>query len=255
MLNIHIIPCLEDNYGYLVENTLTGNTILIDVPEAKPLEDALEKNNLNAKFVLFTHHDWDHIDGYADLTLKNLTVIGTKADAHRLPKLDIEIEKNTTIEVDGLRIDVIPADGHTIGQVAYYLPDHGILFSADSLMSWGCGRLSEGTYIEAFNTLECLAKLPASTLVYSGHNYGEMGGKFAISLKGDLGAMNKRMKKIKEQNKLGRPIVPITLSEEIQTNPFLKCHDDDYANELGIADLSPLERFTHIRQLRDQFKG
>ena len=253
MLNIHIVPCLEDNYGYLVENTLTGNTLLIDVPEAKPLEDMVAQKSLNPKFVLFTHHHWDHIDGYADLKLKNLTVICAKADAHRLPKLDIEIEKNTTIEVDGLRIEVIPADGHTIGQVAYYLPDHGIVFTADSLMTWGCGRIFEGTYIETFNTLERLAKLPADTQIYSGHNYGEMGGKFAISLGGDLDEMNKRMDKIKEQNKLGEPIVPVTLSEEMLTNPFMKCHDDNYAIELGIEELSALDRFTHIRKLRDRF--
>ena len=253
MLNIHIVPCLDDNYGYLIENTLSGNTILIDVPEAKPLEQAITEKNINAKFVLFTHHHFDHIDGYKNMTLKDLTVIGTEADAHRLPKLDMEIKKNTHIEVDGLNIEVIAADGHTIGQVAYYFPDHDIVFSADSLMTWGCGRLFEGSHIEAFNTLERLAKLPADTLVYSGHNYGEMGGKFAISLNGHLDIMNKRMKKIQSQNAAGEPIVPVKLSEEIATNPFLKCHDDDYANELGISDLSPLDRFTHIRKLRDKF--
>ena len=253
MVTIHILKCLEDNYGYIIHNESTGEAITIDVPEAAPIEHKISELGATLKAVLLTHHHADHIDGLPDLTSKNHIVFGARQDARRLPKLDVELDVGSTFEVAGIAFKVMNGDGHTIGQIIYYAPELGALFSADSLMTWGCGRLFEGTPAQAFETLDAINKLPADTLIYSGHNYGEMGGKFAMSLGADLETIKVCMDKIKSQNAAGEPIVPVRLSEEQATNPFLQNHNDGYAAKLNIAELSPVERFTHIRKLRDNF--
>lgn len=253
MIDIHVIACLEDNYAYLVVNTDNHKAVLIDVPEAKPILAKIASLNVHLEAILITHHHNDHVDGLLDLNLPSALIIGNGADVARLPKLDVETSAGAKFIIADMHFEAMNCDGHTKHQLAYYLPEKSALFSADSLMTWGCGRIFDGSFEEAFETLECISALPDDTLIYSGHNYGVAGGRFAISLGVELEQLQIRMDKIVAQNNAGAPIVPVFLSEEKATNPFLKCHDDHYADALGIKALTPLERFGHIRDLRNKF--
>ncbi len=254
MIQIHILNALDDNYTYIIENKTLKKAIVIDVADGNIVNQFLEANQLKLEAVLLTHHHWDHVDGLKQLDILSTVVIGNTSDAHRLPKMDHEIKPGSVFEIADVRLETINADGHTNGQVAYYAPAIGALFSADSLMSWGCGKLYEGTPKQMHATFKRFANFPDETLVFSGHNYGEINGRFALSLDPSHGPSIERFEKIRQQNKSKSPIVPVSLAEEKQTNPYYRMYDDEYARLLGIKELSYDRRFAHIRKLRDHFK-
>ena len=87
-LKVDIIPCLSDNYSYIVSD---GNqALVIDPSESKPIINFLEKNNLELKFVLNTHHHFDHVGGNLELKNKyNILIAGNANDKERIPGIDI----------------------------------------------------------------------------------------------------------------------------------------------------------------------
>ena len=62
-MKIEIIPCLNDNYSYLVIDQIKNIACVIDPGEAEPIIDFLEKNKITLKFILNTHHHYDHVGG------------------------------------------------------------------------------------------------------------------------------------------------------------------------------------------------
>ena len=154
-----VIPCLSDNYAYLVHNHDTGDTALVDAPEAAPIAAALAERGWRLSDILITHHHYDHIDG-VDALRGDARVIGARADAHRLPKLDLEVAEGDIIDICGLDTHIFDVSGHTIGHIAFYMPSFGHVFTADSLMALGCGRLFEGTPAQMWDSLQKLRALP-----------------------------------------------------------------------------------------------
>ena len=76
-MKIEIIKCLEDNFSYLLIDELTKSTIVIDPSEAKPIINKIESLNLKLKFIMNTHHHYDHVGGNKELKkLYNAKVIG-----------------------------------------------------------------------------------------------------------------------------------------------------------------------------------
>ena len=96
------IPCLEDNYAFLIGNLDTGEAAIVDVPEAAPINDMLKTKGWELSTVLLTHHHWDHVEGLDGLTgRERLSVIGATADEHRLPKLSKAVNEGNIIDVLG----------------------------------------------------------------------------------------------------------------------------------------------------------
>lgn len=252
MIKVEVIPCLTDNYAYLIVND-KNEAVLVDAPEAAPINDRIQKLGAKIEAVLITHHHDDHYQGLAQIDIGHACIYGSQADSERMPHLSNYVQHGDKFKTANMHFETINADGHTIGHIGYYLPEAKALFTADSLMFWGCGRLFEGTPAQMWKTLENYMSYPPETLIYSGHNYGVTNGNFAISLGGYIGRMEARLAKVEELNAKGIPVCPATLQEEMDTNPFLLARDDEYAAELGIKDKTPLERFTHIRKLRDKY--
>ena len=83
------IPCLSDNYAFILYNVENRSALLVDAPEAEPINQVLSNNNLNLEKIFLTHHHADHIDGLDKILEKHCAVtMGAKADIHRLPELD-----------------------------------------------------------------------------------------------------------------------------------------------------------------------
>ncbi|MDP5350518.1 MAG: hydroxyacylglutathione hydrolase, partial [Paracoccaceae bacterium] len=165
--------------------------------------------------VLLTHHHWDHVDGLAGLLADHpATVIGAAADAHRLPPLDIAVTEGDTITIGSDTGTVIDVSGHTLGHVAFHFPDSAVVFTADSLMAMGCGRLFEGTPAQMYASLAKLAALPPETLVCSGHEYTASNAKFALTIEPGNAALISRIEKIETARAQRRPTVPSLLSTE-----------------------------------------
>lgn len=253
-LQIVTVPCLSDNYAYLLHDAETGQTAVVDVPEAAPIVAALSDRGWRLSDILITHHHWDHIDGVEDLRgATGARVWGAAADAHRLPPLDRALAEGDRPVICGEEAAIIDVPGHTVGHIAYYFPVTGAVFTADSLMALGCGRLFEGTARQMWDSLSKLAALPGDTLVHSGHEYTMGNGKFALTIEPGNPALISRMQAVEQARAEGRPTVPSRLSEELATNPFLRASLPQVKAGLGLTGSSDTEVFAEIRARKDRF--
>ena len=150
-----VVPCLADNYAFLIHNADTGETALVDAPEAAPIQAELTARGWTLDDITITHHHPDHI-GAVDHLRGTARVIGAKADAHRLPKLDVEVAEGDQITVCGQQTHILDVSGHTIGHIALHMPGAALAFTADSLMALGCGRLFEGAPAQMWDSMQKL---------------------------------------------------------------------------------------------------
>jgi hydroxyacylglutathione hydrolase len=253
-IEIVVVPCLQDNYAYLVRDSDRGTVALIDAPEAGAIEAALEARGWDLGAILVTHHHDDHVAGVARLRERyGAKVVGAAADRDRLPPLDREVAEGDTGGAGGFAAEVIDVPGHTRGHIAYYFPEAKALFSADSLMAMGCGRLFEGTAAEMWASLSKLAALPPDTRVYSGHEYTESNLRFAEALDPEHPPLAARAAAIRSARAAGRDTMGATLAEERATNPFLRAAEPALKARLGMEGAPDAEVFAEIRRRKDVF--
>ncbi|GLS86407.1 hydroxyacylglutathione hydrolase [Cypionkella aquatica] len=253
-LELVTIPCLKDNYAYLLHDAALDETTLIDAPEAGPILAALKARGWHLDQILLTHHHWDHIDGVGEIVeATSAAILGAAADAHRLPPLTRALVEADQVKIGSDTAYVIDVPGHTVGHIAFYLPATGLCFTADSLMAAGCGRLFEGTPQQMFDSLAKLQQLPPSTLICSGHEYTAANLAFAISVDPENPALQARIRAVNRARSGNHPTVPVALSEELATNPFLRAQDPYIRQQLGMADATDAQVFTKLRALKDNF--
>ncbi len=254
VLEIVTVPCLEDNYAFVIGNLESKEAAVVDVPEAGPIKAALKAKGWTLTTVLLTHHHWDHVDGLADLpNLESLVVVGAQADAHRLPDLTFALGNDQSISILGHSVQTFDVSGHTVGHIAFYIPAADAIFTGDSLMAMGCGRLFEGTPAQMWDSLQKISALPGETLVHSGHEYTATNVQFALTLGEDNPDLAKRAAAVTAARAKGTPTVPSTLAEEMATNPFLRADSPPLQSALGMDGADALAVFTEIRTRRNNF--
>lgn len=253
-LELVTIPCLADNYAFLLHDAESGQTACIDVPEAAPILAALDARGWALTDILLTHHHNDHIGGVAELrTRTGALVAGAAADAHRLPPLDLALSEGMSVPLGREFGQVIDVPGHTVGHIAFHFPESGVVFTGDSLMAMGCGRLFEGTPTQMWDSLSKLATLPPETLVCSGHEYTASNARFALSLEPDELAIKSRASAIEQARAKGQPTVPSRLSDELATNPFLRASNPRMKAAVGMDRAQDAAVFGEIRARKDRF--
>ena len=220
------VPILKDNYAWLLKDSETGATAIVDPADAKPIIAAIEAAGGRLDMILLTHHHADHTAGTDEVRAHfKCPVVGAAADAHRLPKLDIAVKEGDTVALGNAMGQVIDTPGHTRGQINFFFPEGPVLLSGDTLFSLGCGRLIEGTAGEMFDSLGKLAVLPPNTLVCCGHEYTESNARFALSVDPDNAALKARSAEAAAQRAAGKSTLPSVLSDELAANPFLRAKD------------------------------
>lgn len=248
------IPCLKDNYAFLLRDGATGEVALVDAPEAAPILAELARRRWPLSQIFITHHHSDHIDGVAEIVAATgAKVTGARADAHRLPPLDRQVAEGDSVAVGGLTGTVIDVSGHTVGHIAFHFPAANAVFTADSLMAMGCGRLSEGNAPMMWASLSKLAALPSTTLVCSGHEYTASNARFALTIEPDSADLRARVAEIEASRATGRSTVPSSLATELATNPFLRAGLEPVKAAVGMAGLSAADVFGEIRARKDRF--
>jgi len=253
-LQLVTIPCLSDNYAYLIHDPASGQTAVIDVPDAAPILSALDQRGWNLSLILLTHHHADHIQGAAALRdATGARVAGAAADAHRLPPLDLALREGDHLQVGSALGTVIDVPGHTVGHIAFHFAASQLVFTADSLMAGGCGRLFEGTGPQMWDSLSKLARLPPETLVCCGHEYKASNLRFALSLEPDNQALISRVKSTAQARQSGLPTVPSRLGDEHATNPFLRANLPQLKVVVGLSGASDAAVFTELRSRKDHF--
>lgn len=253
-LEIVTVPCLKDNYAFLAHDAATGATAVVDPPEAAPILSALQSRGWKLSHILLTHHHGDHIDGVPALAAATgARVIGAAADAHRLPPLTEAVTEGDTVRVGMARGKVIGVSGHTRGHIAYHFAESNVVFTGDSLMAFGCGRLFEGTAPMMWESLSKLAALPPETLVCSGHEYTASNARFALTIEPQNTALISRAEAVDAARAKGRPTVPSTLAEELATNPFLRASLPEVKAAIGMPGAPDADCFAEIRARKDRF--
>lgn len=248
------VPCLQDNYAYLVHDTVNDRTAVVDVPERAPIEAAAKAHGWTITDIWITHHHHDHI-GDVDALRKatGARVTGARADDHRLPLLDSAVDPGDAFLFGDTKVEILDVSGHTVGHIAYVIPDAALAFTGDSLMGLGCGRLFEGTPEQMWDSLSRLAALPDETMICSGHEYSQSNAKFALTIEPDNTDLQDRAAEIDRLRAEGEPTIPTELGLEKRTNPFLRANLPSLKSAIGLDDVSDAEVFAEIRKRKDSY--
>jgi len=257
IMSVVTIPCLYDNYSYLLVNETSGECAVVDPSEAWPVLREVESRGLRLGAVLCTHHHQDHIGGLEDLLQEcgELRVLGHQFDLERIPQLTELLPDGAAISVCGLTGSVRHVPGHTTTSVFYRFARH--LFVGDTLFGAGCGRLFEGTAAQMLNSLARITEVEKDCRIYFGHEYTGINLRFARQVEPGNPAIGERQARVEELRKKELPSAPSTLTEELNTNPFLRVEQpeiiDYLAREHGFTGTAPVEVFGALRQLRNHF--
>ncbi len=239
-MKIEIIKCLKDNYSYLIIDEKNKNACVVDPSEAKPIIDYVEKNKIKLRYILNTHHHYDHVGGNFELKKKyNCNVVGFKGDKDRIPGIDILVEDNQLWKKDNFEVKIYHIPGHTKGHIAFHFFKENKIFTGDTLFSLGCGKIFEGTFEQMFESLNKIKKLSKDTEIYCGHEYTLQNSNFCIANDSKNLKLKNKIKDIKERLKNNLPTIPTILGDEIECNIFLKAKD--------------IEDFSKLRDLKDNF--
>lgn len=253
-LEIHMFPCLQDNYSFLVHEPENDLTAVVDTPEVAPINRALEQKGWRLTHILNTHHHFDHAGGNLELKQQwQCTVVGARADRDRIPGIDVEVGDGDAYVFGGCDAQVFDVPGHTRGHIAYYFAEGGVAFVGDTLFALGCGRLFEGTPDQMWSSLEKLIALPDDTVVYCAHEYTQSNARFAVTVEPGNKELLERAEEIERLRKEGVPTVPTTMGLEKRTNPFLRPMSPNLQETVGLVGAPLAEVFGETRLRKDRF--
>ncbi|MGG5819133.1 hydroxyacylglutathione hydrolase [Falsiroseomonas sp. HW251] len=244
-LRVEAVPCLQDNYLWLLKDQATGAVAICDPAEDQPAIAAVEElGGGRLDLILLTHHHGDHVNGVPGLKARypRAKVVGAALDAHRLPPLDVVVKEGDVVPLGAAQAEVLHLPGHTTGHIAYHFSADHVLLCGDVIFALGCGRPLEAGGMEAlWHSLRRVARLPVNTRLCCGHEYTEANARFALHLDPDNRALKAEAEAAGALRAAGRPTVPTTLAQELAANPFLRARD--------------LAEFTARREEKNHFKG
>jgi len=249
-MRIITIPCLSDNYAYLIDAG-TGVAV-VDPSEAGPVKAALALEGLRLTHILNTHHHGDHTGGNLDLKAEfGAQVVGPAREQGRIPGLDVGVSEATGWRFAGQAVTVLDVPGHTLGATTYVID--GNAFTGDTLFSAGCGRVLEGDPAMMWASLSKLMTLPDDTKIWCGHEYTQKNASFALTLDPQNQALRMFSQVVHQARAKGAPTMPSTMKLEKIVNPFLQPDSPAIRKALGMEDASDVEVFAEVRRRKDSY--
>jgi len=243
-LQIWPIPCIFDNYAYVIADTKTNDVVVVDVGHGSPVLRFLEKHSMVPKAILTTHRHWDHCGGNRSLKKRysSVPIYGSDVDTPNGVTRFLSHEQELNIE--SFQFVALATPGHTKGHLVYLLkgenheaPD--CLFTGDLLFLAGCGKLFEGTAEEMLRSMELIGQMSDSTLIWPGHEYAVADLLYTCREDPHNSEAREKLSWALQQRQDRLPTCPSTLKEEKEYNLFLRCGDLELLKRLGIVD--PLE--------------
>ncbi|KWT04827.1 MULTISPECIES: hydroxyacylglutathione hydrolase [Pseudomonas syringae group] len=259
MIQIHALPAFNDNYIWLLQDLSSHQCVVVDPGDAAPVLEWLAQNqHYRLTDILITHHHNDHVGGVVELKqATQARVLGPAAES--IPARDVALIDHDRLTVLGLEFVVHAVPGHTLGHIAFYHEDATapLLFSGDTLFAAGCGRLFEGTPGQMHASLERLAALPDSTLIYCAHEYTLSNLRFAQAVEPDNQDIAERLAQVTLMRSENRISLPSSLALEKRTNPFLRTRETSVKEKAdersGGQNTSQSAVFASLRAWKDKF--
>ena len=257
-MKIVTIPCLQDNFAYLLICTKTQEAAVVDPSEAAPVINEIERQGVKLTTILNTHHHWDHVGGNQDLNTKypQLLIFGHESDRDRIPGQTEFLKSGDEVPFGEQCGTFLYNPGHTSGAITYVFDKTA--FTGDTLFAAGCGRLFEGTPAQMLDSLNIqIGGLADETELYFGHEYTEANLRFALSVESGNAEIQKKIKAVSLLRSSGKFSTPTTLAEERLTNPFMRCNSSEIQayvkSKKTQHNLSEQEVFRTLRELKNNF--
>jgi hydroxyacylglutathione hydrolase len=240
MLEVVAVPAFSDNYLWLVHDSQSGETAVVDPGDAAPVLAEAGHRGWAITQVWNTHWHPDHTGG--NLAIKAATgarISGPAAE--NIPGREVDLVEGNEVRLGGHIGKVIEVPGHTLGHIALIFEEDRIAFVGDTMFAMGCGRLFEGTPVQMYASLKRLATLPPETRLYCAHEYTLSNARFAAHALPDDGPITQRLEEVAAARGAGRITVPTTVALERATNPFVRAGDE--------------QEFARLRAAKDSFRS
>jgi hydroxyacylglutathione hydrolase len=253
-VSVTIVPALTDNYIFVLRDEKNKLTYVIDPSVADPVLDLCKTKRWALSGVLLTHHHGDHVDGAIELAKKfTCPIYGNAKDQYRLPQITKNLTPDGEMDLEGLRVRFFATPGHTSGHMCYFFPTLLVLFCGDTLFSFGCGRLFEGTAEQMVHSLQKIRSLPTETLIFFAHEYTKKNLAFALTIEPESEDLQKKYLQAQTLRGQHKPTVPTPLKDEMALSPFLRWDSKALRHALEIPNASDVEVFSEVRERRNHF--
>ena len=251
-LHTHLFPYLDDNYGVLIHDDVSGETTAIDAGDGAAVLAELDNKGWKLTQLWITHHHWDHTDGLMQVKeATGCTVYGPKEQSTPIDGLDVLLVEGDTVSLGEHKANILHTPGHTTDMINFHFADEKIICTGDTLFSLGCGRIFEGNPPMMWESMTKFLGLPRDTQVFGGHEYTLANASFAVTVDPNNEKLAERVKQVEALRAEGKPTVPSMLGEEFDTNPFLRAADPGIRAHLGMESNTDSEVFTEIRKRKD----
>lgn len=254
---VKILPALQDNYMYLIIDSVTRDAAVVDPVDPDSVLQAVQEENCNLTKVLTTHHHWDHAGGNEKLVKKFEAPLVVYGGDDRIGALTDCVKDGDSFKIGDLNVLCLFTPCHTTGHICYYVEAQNgekAVFTGDTLFQGGCGRFFEGTAEQMYCALcEKLSALPDETQVFCGHEYTLQNlsfGRYVEPLNEDI---IKRIEWAKHRRATNSPTVPSTIGEEKLINPFMRVKEKTVQSHAREVD--PILTMAAIRKEKDTFKA
>ena len=102
-------------------------------------------------------------------------------------------------------------------------------------------------------SLKKIKKLPKNTMIYCGHEYTYKNAEFCMKYDGDNIDLKKKFEKVKKLRLANLPTIPSSLEDELKSNIFLRCDQEDLKTKLNMKNQEDFKVFKKVRDLKDSF--